>query len=95
VVLSVELTERGPVVRLESASIQIVAAGEVAVDCERFTVHARADASIEASEVNVRTVRGDVTVRSRRDVYLGSGVLPGARGRGETPEDRSSPRGGR
>jgi hypothetical protein len=77
VVLSVVLTERGPVLRFESASICLAAADEVAIECERFVVRARADASIEAGDVCVRTMRGHAVVEARRDVYLRAGVPPG------------------
>lgn len=61
VVLSVLVTDRGPVLRFEAADLEIGAAGQVAIDCERFDLRARDAVNVEAGGMLTETVRGDTT----------------------------------
>jgi hypothetical protein len=62
VVLSVLITEAGPVLRFESAAIELEATRKVAVTCDQFEVNARAGASI--------TTGGDLTLEANDDVNV-------------------------
>jgi hypothetical protein len=68
--LSVVLTDAGPRLVFESADVEIKSVGAVTVDCERFAVTARSEASLRAEEVRVEATRGDVAVRANDAVKL-------------------------
>ena len=60
--LEVRLTERGPVLRFEAASLELEAKGTIRTRCKAFEVVAE-DAEITAT-------RGDVAIRANDDVRL-------------------------
>jgi hypothetical protein len=60
--LEVRLTDRGPVLRFEAASLDLEAAGRIRTRCKSFEVVAE-DAAITAT-------RGDVQLRANDDVRL-------------------------
>ncbi|WP_437648051.1 hypothetical protein [Sorangium sp. So ce362] len=86
VTLSVSLTEGGPVLRFEGASLVLQAAGSLAIEAEQLQLHGRAGVSLstdgdltlqaagdlhsEARIQNVTATLGDVNVRANDDVKL-------------------------
>lgn len=86
VVLSVQMTERGPVLRFEGASLVLQAAGELAIEAESLRLHGRGgvalttdgdlalkaagDLNSEARIQNVTAALGNVNVRANDDVRL-------------------------
>ncbi|WP_437295962.1 hypothetical protein [Sorangium sp. So ce426] len=86
VTLSVSLTEDGPVLRFEGASLVLQAAGSLAIEAEKLQLHGRAGVSLstdgdltlqatgdlhsEARIQNVTATLGDVNVRANDDVKL-------------------------
>jgi hypothetical protein len=86
VTLSVELTEQGPVLRFEGASLVLQAAGELAIEAEHLqlrgrsgvslstagdlTFHAEGDLHSEARIQNLTAALGNVNVRANDDVRI-------------------------
>jgi hypothetical protein len=86
VTLSVSLTENGPVLRFEGASLLLQAAGSLAIEAEQLKLHGRAGVSLstdgdlslqatgdlhsEARTQNVTATLGDVNVHANDDVKL-------------------------
>lgn len=68
--LTVVLTDAGPKLVFESADVEIKSVGAVTVDCERFAVNARAEASIRSEEVRVEATLGSVAVLANDVVSL-------------------------
>lgn len=84
--LTVVLTDAGPRLVFESADVEIKSVGAVTVDCERFAVNARTEASLRAEEVRVEATRGDVAVRANDAVKLdGEEVLMNCDANDEVP----------
>ena len=61
VVLTVLVTEAGPVLRFESAEIELAATRKVSVTCERFDVIASEGASLTTAGDLVEKIGGDAT----------------------------------
>lgn len=86
VTLSVFVTERGPVLRFEGASLVLQAAGELALEADTLRLHGRTSVAVTTdgdltmqatgdlhSEARVQTIRatlGDVSVSANDDVRL-------------------------
>jgi hypothetical protein len=86
VALSVSLTEKGPVLRFEGASLVLQAAGKLAIEADELELRGRSgvtlstdgDLALQAagdlhSEARIQTVtatRGDVKLRANDDVTL-------------------------
>jgi hypothetical protein len=86
VALSVSLTENGPVLRFEGASLVLQAAGKLAIEADELVLRGRSgialstegDLALQAtgdlhSEARIQTIsatRGDVKVRANDDVKL-------------------------
>ncbi len=68
--LTVVLTDAGPRLVFESAEVEIKSAGAVSIDCERFAVNARSEASIRSEEVRVEATLGSVAVLANDVVSL-------------------------
>jgi hypothetical protein len=68
--LSVRFTPEGPVLRFASASVELTAAREVSVACERFSVRATGAVRVEGDTVDVEATRGDVTVKANDDARI-------------------------
>lgn len=68
--LTVVLTDAGPRLVFESADIELKSAGAVTVDCDRFAVNARSEASIRSEEVRVEATLGSVAVLANDVVSL-------------------------
>lgn len=60
VVLSVLLTDQGPVLRFAAADLDIQASGRVSIACETFKVQAKTDVHIEAGGGITERAAGDV-----------------------------------
>jgi hypothetical protein len=58
VVLTVLVTDAGPVLRFESAALELSAARDVSIECERFDVRARGEASVTTGGDLVERVGG-------------------------------------
>lgn len=59
IVLSVLVTDRGPVLRFESAALDISSLGRVAIDCESFDLRAREGIDVTAGGSLTEKVQGD------------------------------------
>ena len=86
VTLSVSLTEKGPVLRFEGAALVLQAAGSLAIEAERLSLHGKqgvtlsteGDLELQAtgdlhSVARIQTVtatRGDVKLRANDDVTM-------------------------
>lgn len=68
--LTVVLTDAGPKLVFESADVEIRSVGAVTVDCDRFAVNARSEASMRAEEVRVEATLGNVAVLANDVVTL-------------------------
>ncbi len=68
--LTVVLTDAGPRLVFESAELELRSAGAVTVDCARFAVKAREEATLTAESVTVEATRGDVRVKANDAVAL-------------------------
>ncbi len=68
--LSVRFTADGPVLRFASAALELTAARDVSIACERFDVRARGAARIEGDAVDIEATRGDVTVKANDDARI-------------------------
>ncbi len=100
-VLTVLLTDAGPVLRFEAAALQVAATRAVEISCEDFRVSARNELHLVGREVDLTARLGGVRVRADDDVaidgervLLNSNDLPTQltweeflqqRGRGEEP----------
>ncbi|HWL85334.1 MAG TPA: hypothetical protein VNO21_06005 [Polyangiaceae bacterium] len=62
--LTIVLTDAGPRLVIDAAAIELRAQGTLAVDCERFEVRARAEASIRAPDVVVEATKGNLDLRA-------------------------------
>ena len=69
-VLTVLLTDAGPVLRFEAAALQIATTKSVEVSCEDFRVAARNELHLVGKDVGIRAVLGGVTVRADDDVAI-------------------------
>lgn len=69
-VLTVLLTDAGPVLRFEGAALQVAATKSVEISCEDFRVKARNELSLAGRAVDVRAHLGGVTVRADDDVAI-------------------------
>lgn len=69
-VLTVLITDAGPVLRFEAASLQVAASKSVEIACEDFRVAARNELALEGREVDVRARLGGVRVRADDDVAI-------------------------
>jgi hypothetical protein len=86
IALSIQITERGPVLRFEGASLVLQAAGELVLDAGRLRLHGRegvalttdGDAEVRAAGAlttearlqHINASHGDVTVTANDDVKL-------------------------
>jgi hypothetical protein len=76
--VEVLLTERGPVLRFRAADLELSAAGEVRVDCDRFAVQAKngilqesgGDVVLRGAAARIEAERGDVEIEANDDVQL-------------------------
>ncbi|HWL85824.1 MAG TPA: hypothetical protein VNO21_08485 [Polyangiaceae bacterium] len=62
--LSIVLTDAGPRLVIDAADIELRAQGTLAVDCERFEVRARTEASIRAPDAVVEATKGSLDLRA-------------------------------
>jgi hypothetical protein len=82
--LRIALTDRGPVLSLRGARLEIDAADAVAVNCRQFEVH--------AAEGVVLTAAGDVAIRSGGDTSIdGRLVKLNCQDRGGYPDGAALP----
>lgn len=69
-VLSILLTDAGPVLRFEAVALHVVTTKSFDVECESFRVHARDQVNVEGRSVGVRANLGSVTVQADDDVSI-------------------------
>ena len=69
-VLTVELTEAGPVLRFEGAALELVAPRSLDVACGELRIEATGAARIGAKSVEIEARAGDVDVRANDDVRM-------------------------
>ncbi len=69
-VLTVLLTDAGPVLRFEAAALQVATTKSVEITCEDFRVTARNELRLDGKEVGIRAHLGSVTVRADDDVAI-------------------------
>lgn len=69
-VLTVLLTDAGPVLRFEAAALQVATTKSVEITCEDFRVAARNELRLEGKEIGIRAHLGGVTVRADDDVAI-------------------------
>jgi hypothetical protein len=62
-----ELTERGPVLRLAAAALEVTA-GALSVECDDLRVRSRGKVSMSAEEVAVEARVGNLDLRANDDV---------------------------
>ena len=58
VCLSIEVTEKGPVIRFEGAALTVQAAGDLVVEADRIALHARKDLAVSSG--------GDIRLSAER-----------------------------
>jgi hypothetical protein len=68
-VVSIELTERGPVLRFTAASLEL-AAPRVAIACDELAIRATGDATLDAKNIALRAEPGGVTLRANDDITI-------------------------
>lgn len=68
--LTVVLTERGPRLVFEAAEMEFRATGAVSVDCARFDVRAREEATVTAGRAAITATRTDVDLRANDNVIV-------------------------
>jgi hypothetical protein len=61
--LSIQLRPEGPLVEVQSQSLRLVSTGELRLDCERLTINAERQTSIQTGELR-QVVGGDVSLRA-------------------------------
>jgi hypothetical protein len=67
VLVTMELTERGPVLRLSAAALEVTA-GALSLDCDDLRVRARGGISMSAEEVALEARAGNLDLRANDDV---------------------------
>jgi hypothetical protein len=65
VTLSIEVTDGGPVLRFEGASLRIQAAGELTLEAEELRLHGRAGLSLSSGGDASFTAQGDLLNEAR------------------------------
>jgi hypothetical protein len=70
VVLSVELTDRGPILRFEGAALELVAPRSLDIACGELNIEAREGARISGKKVEIEARQGTATVRANDDVRV-------------------------
>lgn len=99
-VLTVLLTDAGPVLRFEAASLQVATTRGVDITCQDFTVAARNEVRLSGRSIDVQARLGGVTVRADDDVAIdGERVLLNSTDRPQqltwdqflAPRDREEP----
>jgi hypothetical protein len=69
-VLTVELTDAGPILRFEGAALEIVAPRSLDIACGALRIEATEGATIAGKQVEIEAKRGGVTVRATDDVRV-------------------------
>lgn len=69
-VLTVFLTDAGPILRFEAAGLQIATTRSIEIACEDFHVTARNEVRVDARDVGIHAHLGGVTVRADDDVAI-------------------------
>jgi adhesin HecA-like repeat protein len=69
-VLSVVLTDTGPVLRFEAAALQVVTTHSIDIACQDLRVHAGNKLSLEARSLDLQATQGGITVRAEDDVAI-------------------------
>jgi phage gp45-like len=69
-VLTVLMTDSGPVLRFESAAIELSAPRSIDINCDAFRVAAREEVSVAARSIDLRANGGGVQVRADDDVTI-------------------------
>jgi hypothetical protein len=65
--VQITLTEQGPVVRLRAARLELAAAQEMRLECDRLTVHAREAAAVDSG--------GELRLRSEQDTHINGRMI--------------------
>lgn len=68
-VVSIELTERGPVLRFSAAALEF-AAPRVAIACDELAIKASGDATVDARNIALRAEPGGMVLRANDDVTI-------------------------
>jgi hypothetical protein len=69
-VLTVLITDAGPVLRFEAAALQVATSKAVEIACEDFRVTARRAVTLEGRDVDVQARLGGVRVRADDDIAI-------------------------
>ncbi len=69
-VLTVLITEQGPVLRFEAAALQVAVAKSIQVSCEDFCVVAKNEVRMEGRTVGLAAQQGGITIRADDDVAI-------------------------
>ncbi len=69
-VLTVELTDAGPILRFEGAALEIVAPRSLDIACGTLRIEATEGATISGKHVDIEARRGGVAVRASDDVRV-------------------------
>lgn len=69
-VLTVLLTDAGPVLRFEAAALQIATTRSVELSCEDFRLEARNEVRLGGRDVGIRAHLGGVTIRADDEVAI-------------------------
>jgi hypothetical protein len=71
----ITLTAQGPVVQLRAARLELQAAEEVRVECDRFAVHAREGTEIKTGGDMQIAADGDLRIRTEQDTHVNGRMI--------------------
>jgi hypothetical protein len=71
----ITLTEQGPVVQLRAARLELAAADEVRVECERFAIQARQSVNLQTEGDVSISAEGDLETRTQGETHINGKMI--------------------